>query len=279
MDKKICLMHANCQGEELETLLLASAAFSSIYKVARRINYAREPVSGQDLSSCSLFLYQRLDAGWEDLSSEALIRRLAPESRALRIPNMFFKGYWPFWVSSGPIDFSDSLLNRLIDEGAPKDAILRVYLDGEPDTFADLRAGLEQTLSAEADKDPEKIFNVAGFIRENWKNRQLFHTVNHPGRDLLIHAAQTILRLLDLPPVSGAELDGVQKRGPFPSYADFDLPIHPRVASFHGLGFAASGSRFNVFGRPMTFEQYVSRYIDCRRNGLEDNFIGYLQVV
>jgi hypothetical protein len=29
----------------------------------------------------------------------------------------------------------------------------------------------------------------------------------------------------------------------------------------------------------MTFEQYVSRYIDCRLNHMEDLFLGYLQVV
>ncbi|MDR3175650.1 MAG: hypothetical protein LBU06_03865 [Desulfovibrio sp.] len=279
MDKKICLMHANCQGEELETLLGASAAFSSIYRIVRRTNYTREPVSREDLSSCSLFLYQRLDARWGELSSQALLGGLSGACRALPVPNMFFKAYWPFWTPDGPIDFGDSLLNRLIDEGAPKEAILRVYLRADLNAFADLRAGLEQTLKAEADKDPENVFGISSFIRENWKKRRLFHTVNHPGGELLIRAAQSVLRRFALPPLSGAEIARAQADGVFPSYADFDLPIHPGVAAFHGLNFAAPGSRFNVFGRLMTFEQYVSRYIDCRRNGFGDNFIGYLQMV
>ncbi|MDR2801447.1 MAG: hypothetical protein LBB52_09355, partial [Desulfovibrio sp.] len=152
-------------------------------------------------------------------------------------------------------------------------------LRADPGAFADLQAELERTLKAEADKDPENIFGISGFIRENWKKRRLFHTVNHPCRELLVRAAQTILRHLAFPPLSGAELANARSRGVFPFYADFDLPIHPGVAAFHGLNFAAPGSKFNVFGRLMTFEQYVSRYIDCRRNDLSENFIGYLQMV
>jgi hypothetical protein len=279
MYKKLCLMHANCQGEELALLLRASAAFSALYRLVLRLNYTREPINAEDLSACSVFLYQHLGPQWGNLSSQSLLDRLPPSCRSVRIPNMFFRAYWPFWRSDGPIDFSDRLLDRLIDEGAPKDVILRLYLHGGPASFAALPDLLEQTLRAEADKDPENIFGVADFIKENWKTRQIFHTVNHPGRDLLIRAAQTILQLLGLPPLPEAELQAVVKDGLFPSYADFDLPIHPQTAAFYGLDFAAPNATFNIFGRTMSFEAYVSRYIDCRRNGLADNFIGYLQVV
>jgi hypothetical protein len=279
MSEKLCLLHANCQGEELETLLTASRAFSSVYRIVRRINYTREPVLPEDLERCALFLYQHLDAHWGDLASEALMRRLPRTARRLRIPNMFFKGYWPFWTSSGPINFGDGILNRLLDEGNPKEVVLAVYLHGKAEGFGDFQAAVDESLASTEADDPEKLFDLSECIREHWKTRLLFHTVNHPGAELLMHTADIVLRKLGFPSLSGDERAGVCRRGLFPSYADFDLPVHPATAAFHGLPFAGPGTRFAVFGRKMTFEQYVSRYIDCRLAGLEAGFLGYLQIV
>ncbi|MDR1946672.1 MAG: hypothetical protein LBQ51_05845 [Desulfovibrio sp.] len=279
MPEKTCLLHANCQGEELETLLRASRAFSSVYRIVRRTNYTREPILPEDLDSCSLFLYQQLGAHWGDLASEALLRRLPAQARSVRIPNLFFKGYWPFWTASGPISFGDSLLNRLVDEGASKEVILGVYLRGKVAVPADFQALFEESPATAVADDPEDVFGLGGYIQENWKKRMLFHTVNHPGAELLSLTADGVLRLLGFPPLSGEERADVCRGGLFPSYADFDLPVHPATAAFHGLPFAGQGALFNIFGRAMTFEQYVSRYIDCRLAGLEDDFIGYLQLV
>ena len=42
----------------------------------------------------------------------------------IEIPNLFFKGYWPFWTNAAQgIDFADSLLERLLSQGlAPEEA-------------------------------------------------------------------------------------------------------------------------------------------------------------
>lgn len=278
MQRKLCLMHANCQGEELETLFTASSAFTRKYRLERRTNYTREPVTARDLAACDLFLYQHLDESWGDLSSAALLRRLPASATALCIPNLFFKGCWPFWTSNSPIAFGDSLLNRLIDEGAPKPVILRIYLHGNIRSFIDLKASLEETVDKERQKERFTCVNTVDFLLERWKRRPMFHTVNHPGRDLLVHAANGILEAAGLPPLTDDERNAAFCAG-LPSYADFDLPVHPQVTAFHGLEFIGPESDFAVFGRRMTFAAYVSRYIDCRLNGLADDFVSYLQLV
>ena len=60
-------------------------------------------------------------------------------------------------------------------------------------------------------------------------------------------------------------------------YPEFALPIHPQVAAFHGLAFAGPDTRYEVFGKQKTFEQYINNYIDCRVHGL-DPFVVYLHV-
>jgi len=279
MHKKLCLLHANCQGEELIVLLQASSAFNSSYRIVLRTNYTHEHVSAQELSECSVFLYQYLDDTWGELSSQALLRRLSPSALALQIPNLFFKGYWPFWTSHGPIDFNDSLLNRLIDEGVPKPAILKLYLHSDINNFIDLKASLDETIAIERQKEAHACVKYVDYGLRLWKKRMIFLTINHPALCLLVHMAQGILEALDLPPLSEEELRLPGFQGDFPSYTNFELPVHPQVAAFHGLEFGGPQQTYAVFTRRMTFEQYISRYIDCRQSGMDGDFLGYLQLV
>ncbi len=278
MHRELCIMHANCQGDELETLLKASAPFSRKYRLARYTNYTREPIPLEALAGCALFLYQHLEEHWGEFSSASLLARLPATARSLCLPNLFFKGYWPFWTRSSPIDFGDILLNRLIDEGAPKPVILKIYLHSDIRVHGDLAASLEETLETERRKEEGSPVKVLEYFLRHWKERPLFHTINHPGRELLELTANGILAQLDLPPLTEEELTPL--RGTlFPSYADFDLPIHPQVAAFHGLAFGGPETTYAVFGRRMTFAQYISRYIDCRLNGMDKEFLAYLHFV
>lgn len=279
MCKKICILHANCQGDEIERLLLLSKVFPDCYQLYRYTNYTRDAISEDLLADCQLFLYQQLGPAWGELSSESLLAKLPPHSLQLRIPNMFFRTYWPFWTNRSPMDFGDSLLDRLIDEGASKPIILRIYLHGDIRSFADLAAIAENNFAIETVKEEQTCVKTVDFIRDQWKKKPLFHTVNHPGKELLLLTVNGILRQLDFPPLGESELADLESCGEFPSYADFDLPIHPQVAAFHKLDFIRPGHLFSVFGKKMTFEQYISRYIDCRLNGMEKNFLGYLQLV
>ena len=279
MHKKLCLLHANCQGEELAALLRTSAAFDSRYSLILRTNYTHEPVSAQELAECDAFLYQYLDDTWKNLASQTLLRQLAPSALVLQIPNLFFKGYWPFWTAHGPIDFSDTLLNRLIDESAPKAAILKLYLHSNIANFIDLKAALNETIAIERQKEAHSCVKYVDYALQLWKQRMMFLTVNHPGLDLLVHVAQGILDALGLPPLTGQELTRLELQDNFPSYIDFELPVHPQVAAFYGLEFGGPQQTYAIFSRRMTFEQYISRYIDCRQSGMDADFLGYLQLV
>ena len=278
MQRKSCLMHANCQGEELTALLTASAAFRRAFRLTLRTNYTREPIAAQELAACDLFLYQHLDEHWGEFASAALLRRLPSSATALCIPNLFFKGYWPFWTGDSLIAFGDSLLNRLIDEGTPKPVILRIYLHGNIQSFVNLQASLDETIDKARQKERLTCVNTVDFLLEHWKRRLIFHTVNHPGRDMLIRMANGILEAAGLPPLTENERASAF-RACFPSYSDFDLPVHPQVAAFHGLDFAGPESDYSIFGRRMSFAAYISRYIDCRLNGMDKDFMGYLQLV
>ena len=159
------------------------------------------------------------------------------------------------------------------------EVIIKIYLNGDIRTFVDLQESLEETIATERRKEAGTCVQTVDFILNHWKKQCMFYTINHPGKELLVHVAQGILASLDLPSLTEAEIATVTAKGYFPSYADFELPIHPQVAAFHNLDFGGPDQVYTVFGRPMTFGQYISRYIDCRLNGLENDFVSYLQLV
>ncbi len=271
---ELCILHANCQGEPLAALLAASPEFNARWRIRHYTNYTREAIAPEDLRAATLFLYQRLGPGWGEFASDALLARLSPRCAALCVPNMFFKGYWPFWTSDSPMEFGDFLLDRLIESGAGKPEILRVYLHGPVEKMADFAAIVSATLDLEQKKEQGCALDTANLVEARWREEQLFQTVNHPDKTLLLHTADGILARLGLP-----DLPAVVREGFSVEYEGFHLPIHPKVAAYHKLPFAGEEADYPVFGRRMTFAQYISRYIDCRLNKMEDDFLGYLQLV
>ena len=269
-----CVIHANCQGEPLGQLLMASPEFAARWRIHLYTNYTREAIPEPVLRNATLFLYQHLGPEWGEIASDTLLARTGGRTRPVCIPNMLFLGYWPFWTNKGPMQFGDYLLDKLYESGAGKPEILRVYLHGNVARMADLDAVVRDTLEAEYAKEAWCDVKTADFVRDTWKKTRLFQTVNHPDTPLLLHAAEGILAHLGLPPLTGEVRDGYSF-----GYEGFELPIHPGVAAYHGLPFAGETAEYPVFGRKMTFVRYISRYIDCRMNKLEDSYLGYLQMV
>ena len=185
-NKQLCLLHANCQGEPLARLLLLSAGFSRRWEVRHYTNYTRENIAEADLERCGLFLYQYLDGKWGELASSSLLARLGSEAGSICLPNMYFKGCWPFLTNDSPIDFGDSFLNRLIDQGVEKPAILKLYLHGDITKFIDLEAALAETFRLEEEKERHCAIKTVWLVRECWRRRMLFHTCNHPGKMLQV---------------------------------------------------------------------------------------------
>lgn len=301
--RSLCLIHANCQGDPLARLLAASPQFAARYEIRRYTNYLRERVAPAELSGCGLFLYQHLGEKWDDHASDKLLSMVNPTARVLRLPNMLFTGYWPFWTNKSPMDFGDAFLDRLVSMGLGMAEILHVYLHGDIAAKYDLDAMLRASLDVERDKErgadvergragcrdvdrgngaagrvlpggiPAVVAPTVELVESLWKEERLFATINHPNRRLVLHVAEGVLAALDMDPLPPAVRDGFTD-----PYPEFELPIHPQVAAHHGLAFGGPDATYNIYGRRMTFDDYVRRYADCRLRGI-DNFIGYLQLV
>lgn len=264
MSRQICLIHANCQGEDLAPFLLASPEFNDQFEIKHYLNYKKQELAAADLEHCSLFLHQYLAPKWGDYSTEQLLKKV--KAKTIIIPNFFFKGYWPFWTNdTNIIEFADSLLEGLLDRGLPFDAVQTLYLRGQDSLIGDVEKIARDSLAKEREKEKATPIKYVDFIEQNWRQKQLFLTINHPGRDLLFLAANSILKILGFSALPESILHNYQH-----PQDDFWLPIHPAVGNKLQLPFASRTRKYPCFGNMLTHGEYTSHYLACRKYGIAD---------
>ena len=272
MRRELCLIHANCQGDSLRSLLAATPAFARCFEIRKYTNYLKESIPQQDFDRCRFFLYQHLGEKWDDLASDALLARLHPIACRVKIPNLLFTGYWPLWTNKSTMNYGDALLDLLVSRGYSESDVLHVYLRGRLAEKYHLNALLDQNFFRERQKERGAVIALTDFIRENWRAQQLFRTPNHPDGILLLAVADAVLESLGLGRVPSA------LRSDFtPDYPHFELPIHPQVGVYFGLPFADADRLYSIYSRPMSFAYYAACYVHClsRRLG---NFEAFLHL-
>lgn len=266
MPQALCILHANCQGDALRPLLENTPAFARFFRIQQYVNYTSQQIADADLGRCTLLLHQYLAPRWGELSTEQMLKRLPTTSCHLELPNLFFKGYWPFWINSkNNISFADSLLESLLAKGLTPIEVLQLYLRGESSLIGDVASIAESSLAQEQNKEADKPIRCAHIVRARWQEKQLFITVNHPGKELVCHVATSILQLLGL----GSLPDSVRKAYVHP-HEDFWLPIHPILNTALGLPFATPERRYRIFDQKLTHRDYTICYLACRKHGVKD---------
>lgn len=184
---------------------------------------------------------------------------------------MFFKGYWPLWTSESTMNFGDELLDTLVDKGLSLAEIKLLAMNPHLLASYHIDSRLEQSLNFERQRERACFFAYTPFLEAHWSTERLFTTVNHPARPLLHMVGQEVLKALGLPPLSPTTL-----AQPLSCDPSFEQPIHPLVASHFALP-VDHNTRYPVYGKLLTYAEYLVCYIDCRQRGL--NFLEYLQAV
>lgn len=272
MDKKKCVIHANCQGEPLAALLGRHPVFPKEYDILHVVNYTRQPLPDSLISRADIFIYQYLGPDWGELGSKVLLSKIPGRCNTVCLPNLFFKHYWPFWDNAPGMDYSDMFLNDLIARGLDKKEVVHLYLYSDLKRFYDLDRLAEESLTREREKEKNWDFKMVDMVLDRFKRELLFNTVNHPGRALSFHVAEKTLELLGFDPFGAGEYDNFSD-----PYPEFEQPIHPQVAGHFGLEFLDNDAKYHVYGHEMSFVEYVNYYIECKSQNLGD-FISYLRV-
>ncbi|WP_031480880.1 WcbI family polysaccharide biosynthesis putative acetyltransferase [Maridesulfovibrio frigidus] len=270
MKKKVCILQANCQGEPIENLLRLSREFSETYEIHRFTNYIREVIPDELLANCDIFIYQHLAEPWKEFSSANLCSKMKQGCKTIAFPSMLFIHYWPLWSGKKGFDYTDTFLESLIERDLSESQILHLFMNAKLTKIYDFESIIAKSEQIERAKESLCSAGYFDYILDNYKQKRLFNTINHPSAELLSRTANTILSELKWPEVTCDQIETFPE--PFP---EFEQPIHPQIAEYLGLEFAGPETRYNVYGASLTFEEYAIRYIKCRQMGIKD-FISFL---
>lgn len=275
MPLDICIIHANCQGDPLHRILASTPAFAQRFTIRKYTNYLEEHIADDYLGECKVLLYQQLSDKWNDAASSALLARLPLGAQALRIPNMFFKGYWPLWTNKTFMAYGDIFLEYLAQQDITARDIVHLCKHAALPRMYDLDGLVQSSVEIERDKELGCVVETVNLVQELWKKEQLFTTVNHPAARLTLHVADGVLRALGL----GNVPDAVRKAIYETWHDDFVQPIFPQVAQHFGFGFMGPDRDYTIYGRTMPFTEYCQYYIACKREKIPDfaafmNYVG-----
>lgn len=272
MARELCILHANCQGDPLLWLLQRHPGFAERYELRRYINFVREPIPAEELGRAAVFIHQQLGPQWNELASDALRQQLPLLAEAICMPNLLCKAYWPFWESKPGIDFSDFFINDLQDRGLNKAEVMHIALHTDISRYHDIPALAARSLEIERYKERDWDIKLTPRVEAGYTERQLFTTINHPGRELCLEIARGVLELLGLEPPT-PELEAAMPD----IEPELELPVHPQLAEILGLKWLEPDHRFRIYEHRLTYEEYVSHYLDCRSLG-ESGLIAYIRL-
>ncbi|ERT04243.1 nucleotide-diphospho-sugar transferase family protein [Lyngbya aestuarii BL J] len=272
----LSLMYTNCQRGLIFEFLKLSNEFMKEFKVEldkvpHNHTAIKEGIKISDniLKDAKLFIYQPLDDKYGELSTNSILSRLPSECICISLPRLYFKGYWPqhganpYSKITGDIQslfsYGDTNLNQMIEEGVPKEEIIQRINKLDFYNHEDLIDNLEYTLNEISKREEYTDVKISEFIRQNYKNYRLFHTINHPTDMVGREVANQILQILNMPKLSENVL-------PFHKevLGGLQVPIYPSVREKLGLNFITPNEVYSLkgLGRKLTFSEYAELYID-----------------
>jgi len=160
-----------------------------------------------------LFIYQPLNEKYGKQGTNYLLSKLPQDCISISFPYIYFAGYWPnssinplnkpgYIHEHGILPYGDWNINNMFARGYTKTEIIEEL--NKTDFYSQdfLLTKIESTLEELSTRESNTDVKVANFIRYNYKDIHLFHTPNHPSNLVGFEAANQILRILGIPPMS-----------------------------------------------------------------------------
>lgn len=266
---KKCILSANCQGELLKYLLNKQVHFTKNWDLHYYVNFHKTPIPKGEIENCDLLIHQNLDDTWGELSATALTKRAPKKAKILIFPNLVNFHLWPTakWSANPKDSWQDNYIETLIKKGLNFSEIVYIVMKTDFAKLYDLPFLMKNSLRREYEKNYHRREELFSYISNNWKNKQLFTTPNHPANELIFIVLNSILEEIQIPSVA------IDKTRIFCDN-DFFLPVHPFFIKYYDIKFLHSDSTFPVYGKSLTYKQYLLAYVDARLNN--HTFLDYL---
>ncbi|WP_303982324.1 WcbI family polysaccharide biosynthesis putative acetyltransferase [Niallia circulans] len=267
--KKTCILYGNCQITPIQKYLMSSKSFNALYTIIEippvyLINQEKglEEKHFNSLLNCDLFIYQPIGPAYGyKLSTDYLLSKLPPSCLKLSFPVSYFSGYYPQTIHISTDPYADKNIINLLKEGKSKEQIISILSDNNFYSAHELKMNLEATLTELQNRDKLLDITMDNYIEKNYRNLNLFYTINHPSYYVTRYLAMKILERLGLPKeeIGQVVLSDIYFLGHM-------QPIYPSVIEHLNLTFIKPNYKhFNFNHKPLTFGEYIARHIDIHQ--------------
>ena len=240
-DRQTVLIIGNCIAEGLQQGLASVQAGTRWRFVAMPLHLRAmgDPSSLQEIAAAGHLFVQQLGAvDWSQLHS---VKK--PEAREAQFPDFVFRSPWPFDGEGGfgdpavalkpgaRIRHEDGTLGRLRAMEPDKKKRIQKYADLDFGWATMIDRTIETQIRFLAAMDEGSPVKLGKFILDRYRDGPLFYTSTHPSAAVFGHLCEYAWTELGLPE-------------PFPAFGgmdgwrDWSVPVHPRIASRMGMGWA-----------------------------------------
>jgi hypothetical protein len=274
---KTIIVYGNCQAEFfsglLQSELTARDAHRVIYRRSFDHPFEEQPdLVREDLESCSLVFEQHDRARFPE---RGLLPATCP---TIIFPSLDTVLFWPFQAMNpydkldppvfpwGHFPYADRIILGCIDKGMAPDEILRYYLDDWDAYKPDLDRLFEVEKARLSARDRGCHVKVADYFLQNFREKRLFWTVNHPAKEMTAELYRRLLKAgSTFEPVLGEIGDDAITRTFDAEYMleNISVPIHPKVAEHFKLGWYDAERDLHTFSAapPISYLEYFSELV------------------
>jgi tetratricopeptide (TPR) repeat protein len=264
--KQRVLLHGNCQGAWLASVLNRMPEVSAEYEVVYMANFgeipADHPVHQPDfLKECTCVIWQTASG----FKPPELLASLPAGCRQIRFPTLWLKLLWPTYTVDprnkpeagfpyGRHPYADRLVLKLVNEGVPPDEVPKRYLETDLNKLVNLDRFAEMCMAELKFNDQQSDIAVAPLIEDAFRKVKLFGCINHPTVRILDRLRWEVAdALLETPAAPGRpELsNAADVLGPE------EIPVHPQLIEHFKLEWAFPGMRWRYHSAFITLEEFV----------------------
>lgn len=269
--KKICIS-GNCVSRPLYEILLYHTSLREKYEIKLlKPIFMVEPCDiesiKKEVESCDIFITQPIKGEkYKQLGidTETLKSLMKKDSKLLKIPVPYFIGYFPeqFYLhdeKSSLIGECEGLAhpyhNRIIFYGYLNHLKAQEVLDilNNETNIKNITKVAEKSLEELKNRDEDLDFGLYGFVKENYKNKRLFWTINHPANCIIEYMCNEILKNLGLD--EKIDIDNLEE---FLDKA-YRTPIMKSVAAELNLSNIKDGEKYTI-DIINTYYQYYEKH-------------------
>lgn len=294
--RKLAVFHGSCHTRVLGQLCNMNSQFSNEYQVINVpktwaysyektkslvVNYVSDDIF---LKQIDLFIYEQVTEqviDYKDFWFDNLKEKLRKDCKIVSTPYLQFSGYFPqveieertnIWMYRPW--YKDIYVYNLIREGLNDKEILEVISKDDFLSPKEIEKAYDEGLISLQESECELDVKMFDYIYEHGREEQLFYSIEHPNRKVMVEWANRILAFLY--PFGEIDLNEQYEKEDFilktSTLKTRDYPVYSSVVKQLGLQryekrfIMCKGSGFNEL---LTFDEYMRILIQNERERIE----------